>query len=73
MKTLLIILIAALSGLAGWLCNNSYQQHKKITITGLYPDERGYISVTFIQDGKEYGLDYLEKEEYLRLINKGEY
>jgi hypothetical protein len=33
-------------------------------------DERGLISVTFIQDGKEWGYDYLTQKEYDSLTNQ---
>lgn len=41
-----------------------------IVVLDTVRDERGLISVTFIQDGKQWGYDYLTQNEYDSLINK---
>lgn len=35
----------------------------KVTITQATVDCHGYTSVIFVQDGKEWGLDYLTRQE----------
>lgn len=41
---------------------NANAQTRKITET--YVDDRGLVSVIFTESGKEYGFDYLNKEEF---------
>lgn len=69
-KLIAFITIAVASGVIGWVLNDVYQQQGRIIITDQVTDERGLTSVSFIQDGKEYALDYLTKTEYLTLINR---
>ena len=69
-KLFAIILLILASEAMGWWLAGIYRNAGKITITGVYPDDRGYTSVTFIQDGKEYGYDYLTPKEYLQFINQ---
>lgn len=69
MKTTLLIIMLILSGAIGWQLSNLHTQVERVQITGIYPDDRGYTSVMYIQDGKEYGLDYLTDTEYLDFVN----
>lgn len=52
---LLVFIIACLPSLLMYVPANR--------ITKQITDERGLTSVQFIQDGKEWGLDYLTKNE----------
>lgn len=70
MKKLTLSLIILTSITTGWILSNIYRETGRITITAQTTDERGLTSVQFIQDGKEYALDYLTKDEYLKLINR---
>ena len=68
MKTSITILTLILTFLLGW---QAHKHSQSVRIIGIYPDDRGYISVTYIQDGKEYGYDYLTPAELTQLINEG--
>lgn len=67
MSTKHIILIV-LSVTAAWFAPDliyhaTHERPARVTITKSYTDERGLTSVQFIQDGKEWGLDYLTARE----------
>jgi hypothetical protein len=70
MRKLLLSIIILSAICAGWFASDYYRSLGKVTITGVYPDGTGFTSVTFIQDGREYGYDYLTEKEYLQFINQ---
>ena len=68
MKITIITIAAILLFTAGWLASEQYHSVGKVTVTSVATDERGYISVKFIQDGQEFALDYLTQAEFNDLI-----
>lgn len=47
----------------------THERPARVIITQSVTDERGLTSVQFIQDGKEWGLDYLTPQELDSLKN----
>jgi len=69
MKTLLIALMIMSSFSIGFCLKGLQVQTEKVHILKQVIDERGLISVIYIQGGSEYAQDYLTETEYLKLIN----
>ena len=68
MKKLLTLLILS-SAVTGWALHATYEQQGRIQITRMTTDERGLISIQFVQDGKAGALDYLTQAEF-NALNK---
>lgn len=69
-KIILVLVIIAASGFAGWQLNTIHRHETKVYITRFGEDERGLTSIEFIQDGQEYALDYLTAQEFLNIANQ---
>jgi hypothetical protein len=76
-KYLSIISVALFIGIIGYTIGLNKRINKQIdhfkmernTITKQETDERGLISVQYIKDGEEWGLDYLTRHEYDSLFH----
>lgn len=62
MKHIIYLFLAFLLIVKGYNSRNHIEKS--------FTDERGLISVQFIQDGKQWGLDYLTPVQYDSLKNR---
>lgn len=63
-KLLTLTLLILSSATIGWALHVTYAEQGRIQITKLTTDERGLISIQFVQDGHSEALDYLTQAEF---------